>query len=186
MKKLLPASLAFALVISMTGCALGPTKPLSFNQLGQFTVYPLSHQTFRISYKALNDISFAQAQDIALVKAAQTAILNGYPYFVIINGPTNVEDKPQKQVVYPNAWGPNWGWGGGPWGPYGGDPFYGMPQTITTGPAQIAYNIEGFKTEAEAPRRAYNATLILQSIGSQYGVTATGQVLQPQQPTSSK
>lgn len=61
-----------------------------------------------------------------------------------------------------------------------------MPQTITTGPAEIAYNIECYKNESDAPAKAYNARLILQSIGAQYGVTPTGQILMPQaaSPTS--
>ncbi|ALH95790.1 hypothetical protein AOY20_09750 [Acinetobacter equi] len=183
--KLIPASIALALVMTMSGCALAPTQPLTFNQLGEFSAYPLSKESFRIAYKARDSISYSQAQNITLVKAAQTAVLNGYQYFTILNGPTTVNRKPQTEVVYPNA-----GWAPGPWGPMGGmgpgwsDPFYGMPQTVTTGPAEIAYNIECYKNEQDAPTKAYDARLILQSIGSQYGVTPTGQVLTPQAPVS--
>lgn len=184
--KLIPASIALALVMTMSGCALAPTQPLTFNQLGEFSAYPLSKESFRIAYKARDSISYSQAQNITLVKAAQTAVLNGYQYFVILNGPTTVNRKPQTEVVYPNAgWGPGpWGWGG--MGPGWSDPFYGMPQTITTGPAEIAYNIECYKNESDAPAKAYNASLILQSIGAQYGVTPTGQVLMPQPATPAK
>lgn len=192
MKKLIPTSIALALLLSMSGCALTPSKPLSFNQLGEFSAYPLSEQDFRISYKARDSISYSQAQNITLVKAAQTAVLNGFQYFTILNGPTTVHRKPQTEEVYPNegwgpgpgAWGPGGGWGPGGWGP--SDPFYGMPQTIRTGTSEIAYNIECYKTKANAPAKAYDAQLILQSIGAQYGVTPTGQVLPPQPAAPTK
>ncbi|OTG85346.1 hypothetical protein B9T31_12790 [Acinetobacter sp. ANC 4558] len=187
MKKLIPASIALALVMTMSGCAITPTQPLTFNQLGEFSAYPLSKESFRISYKARDSVSYSQAQNITLVKAAQTAVLNGYQYFTILNGPTTVNRKPQSEVVYPNA-----GWGAGPWGPWAGfgpgwsDPFYGVPQTIRTGSAEIAYNIECYQNEKDAPAKAYDARLILQSIGSQYGVTPTGQVLTPQPQVANK
>lgn len=178
MKKCVPASLLLALMFSISGCALSPSKPLSFDQLGQFSAYQLSNQSFRISYKARDGISYAQAQNIALVKAAQTTVLNGDQYFMILNGPTTVNQRPKTEVVYPNV---GWGMAPGPWGwgPGWGDPFYAMPQTINTSSAEIAYNIECYK-EGQAPEKAYDARLILKSIGAQYGVTATGQVLIPQ------
>ncbi|CAI3933173.1 unnamed protein product [Commensalibacter communis] len=185
---------ALAVVVAISGCA--SDTPLPFNQLGDFSAYPLNKQTFRISYTANDNISYAAAQNITLIKAAQTTIQNGYQYFIVMNSSSNVHKKPQREVTYagggygggywgggPGFWGPG-AWGPGAWGPpVWNDPFYGVPQVVTTGPAEIAYNIECFANEQTAPQNAYNATLILTTIGQKYGVSPTGQVIiqQPEQ-----
>ncbi len=62
------------------------------------------------------------------------------------------------------------------------DPFYDQPYTVTLDPAQVAYTIECFKAGQE-PKDAFDARLILQSLGAKYGVSPSGQVLQPQPAT---
>lgn len=190
--KFLPA---LAIAVTIAGCA--PSTPLSFNQLGDFNAYPLNKQTYRISYVANDNIGYTAAQNITLVKAAQTTIQSGYQYFIVMNSSSNVHRQPQKEVTYsgdygggywgggPGWWGPG-AWGPGAWGPpVWNDPFYGVPQVVTTGPAEIAYNIECFPNEQSAPKNAYNASLILQTIGQKYGVSPTGQVI-IQQPDQHK
>ena len=51
MKNLLLAAAAAA-SLTLAGCASAPSKPLTFDQLGQFGSTPLNAQTFRISFKA--------------------------------------------------------------------------------------------------------------------------------------
>ncbi|MDI2091796.1 CC0125/CC1285 family lipoprotein [Commensalibacter oyaizuii] len=170
-------SAAILLTLAVSGCS---TQPLTFNQLGDFTTYPLNTNTFRVSYIANDNITYTAAQNIVLVKAAQTTVLNGYQYFTIVGGPSAVHDKPQRTVTYPyGTWG-SYGWGGPGWwgpGPGWGDPFYGMPQVVTTGPAEIAYNIQCYHNAHDAPANAYNASMILETLGQRYGVLPTGQVL---------
>ena len=50
MKKIL---IACALVtgLSLVGCASTPSKPLTFDQLGQFSNTPLNTSTYRISFQ---------------------------------------------------------------------------------------------------------------------------------------
>lgn len=178
------------MAVAIVGCS--PSAPLSFNQLGEFSAYPLNKQTYRISYTANDNISYSAAQNITLIKAAQTTVQNGYHYFIVMNNSGSVHNKPQKEIAYTDGFGGGY-WGGapgswgpsGPWGPVGwNDPFYGVPQVVTTGPAEIAYNIVCFPNEQTAPKNAYNASLILQTIGQKYGVSPTGQVIiqQPNQP----
>lgn len=67
MKNLL---LATAVVASLTlaGCATTPSKPLTFDQLGQFSNTPLNAQTFRIGFKTSPNMSYGTAEEITLVK----------------------------------------------------------------------------------------------------------------------
>jgi hypothetical protein len=63
------------------------------------------------------------------------------------------------------------------------DPFYDMPQVVNIDPVQISYTIECYKDKKSSPNDAFDARLILQSLGPKYGVSPTGQVLQPQPDT---
>ena len=75
--------LALASSLLFTGCATTPSKPLSFEQLGQYSTTPLNVQTYRISFLAGHNMSFGTAEEITLVKAAQKIHTMG-PEFVII------------------------------------------------------------------------------------------------------
>lgn len=176
MKNLL---LATAVVASLTlaGCATTPSKPLTFDQLGQFSNTPLNAQTFRIGFKTSPNMSYGTAEEITLVKAAQTTVQKGFLFFKVFDDPSNRSQQPPRQaVVYPSP----------PPYPYGyyrrypgfwPDPFYDMPRVVTLDPVQVAYTIECFKTEKTAPKDAFDARLILQSLGPKYGLSPTGEVL---------
>ncbi|OTG64260.1 CC0125/CC1285 family lipoprotein [Acinetobacter silvestris] len=181
--------LAMVAVFTISGCATTLSKPRTFDQLGQFATYPLNAQTYRISFKGNSNMSFGTAEEITLVKAAQTTLLNGFQFFKVMNDPSNRTQLPPRQaVVYPT---PNFY-------PYGYNayrrpgafypPFYDMPQVVTIDPVQVAYTIACFKDKKSAPNDAFDARLILQSLGQKYGVSPTGQILQPQpaEVTSSK
>ncbi len=57
-----------------------------------------------------------------------------------------------------------------------------MPQVVTLDPTQVSYTIQCFKDQKSAPEDAFDASLILQSLGAKYGLSPTGQPLPP--PTS--
>lgn len=171
--------LTAAAVIGLSGCASTPTKPRTFDQLGQFSTTPLNQQTYRINFKALPNMSFGTAEEIALLKSAQTTVQHGFQFFKVIDDPSNRTQQPPRQaVVYPTPM----------YNPYGyyrrgpfawPDPFYDAPYSVTVESAQVAYTIHCYK-EKEAPSDAFDARLILQSLGQKYGLSTTGEVLQPQ------
>lgn len=167
----LPAVLLSVAVFS--GCATTPSKPLSFNQLGQFSHTPLNAHSYRISFQARPNLSFATAEEITLLKAAQTTVQQGYQFFRVMNDPSNrSQQAPRQTVVYtPPVYYP-YGARRGYWL----DPFYDTPRLVTVDPVQISYTIECFKAN-EAPREAFDARLILQSLGQKYGLTANGEVV---------
>ncbi|OTG85045.1 CC0125/CC1285 family lipoprotein [Acinetobacter sp. ANC 4648] len=179
--------LAMVAVLTISGCATTLSKPRTFDQLGQFSTYPLNAQTFRVSFKGNSNMSFGTAEEITLVKAAQTTLLNGFQFFKVMNDPSNRTQLPPRQaVVYPNQnfyYPYNYGRHGAFY-----PPFYDMPQVVTLDPVQVSYTIACFKDKKSAPNDAFDARLILQSLGQKYGVSPTGQVLQPQpaEVTSSK
>lgn len=176
MKNLLLAAAAAA-SLTLAGCASAPSKPLTFDQLGQFGSTPLNAQTFRISFKARPNMSYGTAEEITLVKAAQAAVQNGFQFFKVLDDPSNRTQQPPRQaVVYPAPAPYPYGY----YRRYPGywpDPFYDMPQVVTLDPAQVAYTIECFKNAKSAPQDAFDARLILQSLGPKYGLSSAGEIL---------
>lgn len=181
MKKYLYVAALTSLLI-LTGCATTPSKPKTFDQLGKFSTTPLNQHMYRVSFQAPLRMDWGTAEEIALVKSAQTAILNGFSFFKVLNDPSNrVTQTPRQAVVYsaPNYY---------PYGfyrrypGYWPDPFYGSPEVVDLDPIQVVYSIECY-TPHTAPQDAFDARLILQSLGAKYGLSPTGQVLPP--PTTS-
>lgn len=48
------------IALTFAGCATVPKQPKTFDQLGQFTAYPLNNKSFRISFQAGNNLSYVQ------------------------------------------------------------------------------------------------------------------------------
>lgn len=173
-------------VITLTGCTTTPSKPRTFDQLGQYTTVPLNDHSYRVSFQGNSNMSFGTAEEITLLKSAQITLLNGFTYFKVQNDPSNrSQQPPRKAVVYPTPSYYPYGWGGYR-RPYWNDPFYDMPQVVTLDPVQVAYTIDCFKDKKSAPDDAFDARLILQSLGGKYGLSPTGQVLQPEPATTPK
>lgn len=182
MKKII-LTVAVASLLGLSGCATTPQKPLTFDQLGQFSQIPLNSHTYRISFTARPNMSYGTAEEIALVQAAQTTVQNGFHFFKVLNDPSNqIQQPPRQAVVYPAPayYGPYYGYRRYPFWP---DPFYDMPQVVNVEPAQVAYTIECYKDQKTAPEDAFDALLILKSIGQKYGVGLNGQILQPEPPS---
>ena len=173
---------------SLSACSTMPSKPLSFDKLGQFEAYPLNTQSFRVSFKTDRSLSYGTAEEIALLKSAQTALKHDFAFFKVLDDPSNRTQKaPRQAVVYPAPmYNPY------PYGYYRGrhtpfyDPFfYNQPQVVQIDPTEVSYSIECFKNKASAPSDAFDAKLILQSLGPKYGLGPTGEVL-PVEPTAPK
>lgn len=174
--------LGLVVALGLSGCATTPSKPLTFDQLGRYNTTPLNATTYRISFQARPNMSFATAEEITLLKAAQTTVQNGFQFFRVLDDPSNRTQQPPRQAIvypapsfYPSAYYRRYP---GFWP----DPFYDRPYTVTLDPAQVAYTIECFRA-GQAPQDAFDARLILQSLGAKYGVSPSGTVLQPQSAT---
>lgn len=172
-------SLGLVAAIALSGCATTPKQPRTFDQLGSFASYPLNRSSYRISFQADSKTSYGTAEEITLLKAAQTTVLNGFRYFKVLDDPSNRTQKPPRQAViysspsyypyyysrrHPMFWP---------------DPFYDVPQVVTLDPVEVSYSIECYKDAKTAPQDAFDAYLILQSLGQKYGLSPSGQVLTP-------
>lgn len=167
--------LCLTATIALTGCVSTPSQPLSFNQLGNYQTTPLNAQSFRISFQARPNMSFAIAEEITLVQAARTTLNQGFQFFKVLDDPSNrSQQQPRQAVVYaaPMHFPYGYGYRRGYWL----DPFYDTPRVVDMEPVQIAYSIECFKA-GQAPQEAFDARLILQSLGAKYGLSPTGEVL---------
>ncbi|AMW80445.1 hypothetical protein AMD27_15475 [Acinetobacter sp. TGL-Y2] len=178
-------SLSLLAVLVLSGCATTPSKPRTFDQLGNFSSTPLNTQTYRIGFQGSSNMNFGTAEEITLLKAAQTSVLNDFSFFKVMDDPSNRNQQPPRQAVVYST--PMYGYGYG----YGYrrhpayyDPFYDMPQVVNIEPVQVSYTIQFFKDKKSAPNDAFDARLILQSLGQKYGLSPTGQVLVPQPETA--
>lgn len=176
MKKYL-ALLVITSAAALSGCATTSTKPVIFEQLGKYSTTPLNAQTYRLSFQARSNLSFSQAEEISLVNAAKTTLSQGFQMFKVLDDPSNrSQQAPRQAVVYNTPMYYPYGYGYGYRRGYWLDPFYDTPRVVDVEPVQIAYTIECYKTE-NAPKEAFDARLILQSLGAKYGLSATGEAL---------
>ncbi|MFT4020690.1 MAG: hypothetical protein QM666_04140, partial [Acinetobacter sp.] len=61
-------------------------------------------------------------------------------------------------------------------------PFYDRPEVVRLDPTEVSYTIQCFKDQQKMPTDAFDATLILKSIGGKYGVSPQGTILVPTPP----
>lgn len=170
MRRLIPI-LCVTLLIS--ACATTPKQPKSFDQIGQFSTYPLNAQSYRISFKAPDYMSYATAEEMTLVKSAQTTVQQGFQFFKVTSGINQSNTAPRQAVVYPTPiYSPYYRH------PFFYDPFFYSPQVVQIDPIQVVYHIEMYH-ENKQPRDAFDARLILQSLGQKYAVSVTGEILTP-------
>ncbi|ENU78791.1 hypothetical protein F976_00156 [Acinetobacter baumannii NIPH 1734] len=99
--KYLSLCLALGTAITLSACSTVPSKPKTFDQLGQFSAYPLNAQTFRISFQADPNMSYGAAEEITLVKSAQTTVQKGFRFFKVLNDPSNQSQKPASSCSLP-------------------------------------------------------------------------------------
>ena len=171
-------AVAIAAALGFTGCATTPSKPLTFEQLGRYSATPLNVQSYRISFQARSNMSYGTAEEITLVKAAQTTLKNGYQYFKVLDDPSNRAQKPPRQaVIYPDPMPYPYGYYRRHPGFWPGPFYYDAPQVVTLDPTQVSYSITCYKDRAKAPQDAFDARLILQSLGAKYGLDTQGNPL---------
>lgn len=163
-----------------SGCATTPHAPRTFNQLGQFSTYPLNQNTFRVSFKASPNMNYGTAEEITLLKAAQVTVQKGFRYFTVLQDPSNQLQKPPRQAVIYSA--PDFYPPGfyrrfpGFWS----DPFYDSPRVVNLDPIEVSYSISCTQTQSGDNKNAFDARLILGSLGQKYGLSPNGEVLVPQ------
>lgn len=176
MSRLFGLSCILAASLTFAGCASTPKQPLTFDQLGQFSAYPLNKQSYRVSFQARPNLNYATAEEITLVKAAQTTLNQGFSHFKVLNDPSNrAQQAPRQAVVYSSPIDYPYGfYSRRPY--YGHDPFFDQPRIVNLDPIQVSYSIECYKDQ-NTPHDAFDARLILQSLGQKYGLSPTGHVL---------
>lgn len=181
MSSKLSAGILLGSALLLSACATTPKQPLTFDQIGQFSAYPLNAQNYRISYKAPRNMSHGTAEEITLVKAAQTTVKQGFQFFKVLNTPTSVNQTPREAIVYPYPNSYPYYYGFNRYSSYSmwNDPFFNRPYIVQVDSSHIAYDIEMY-SEGKQSNDAFDARLILKNVGAKYGVTETGEILQPQ------
>lgn len=174
--------LKFAILISsvlwMTACSTLPKTPVPFHQLGKFTTYPLNTHYYQINFEAPARMSQGAAEEITFLKSAQMTVKLGFQYFKVIPDPTHQPHSPRQTIVYRPVYYPY-----GYHSPLWYDPIFDSPQVVVVDPVYVSYRIELFKQD-EQPKDAFDARLILQNLGQKYGVSVTGESIDP--PVSKK
>lgn len=173
-------TLLIGCTLGFIGCTTTPPQPKSFDQLGQYQTIPLNASSYRISFKTDGKLSYGHAEEIALVKAAQVTLKQGFDAFKVIDDPSNrINSQNNRQtIVYPSRIYAPYDFYGPYRRPYWHDPFYDMPYVVNVEPIEVAYTVQMFK-QSLAPADAFEARPILETLGQKYGVTHDGTVIPP-------
>lgn len=183
--KLLTVATLSALTVA---CVSVPATPKSFNQLGQFQHIALNANTYRIQFKTNGQLSYGHAEEIALVKSAQFTLEQGYAFFKVLDDPSNRlnQQAPRQTVVYPSRsmfdgyyYHPRYRNHPLFWH----DPIFDTPYVVELEPNEVSYTIQ-LLTPEQATGDAFEAKLILQSLGEKYQLNPDGspKIIQPSQP----
>lgn len=78
--KYLSLCLALGTAITLSACSTIPSKPKTFDQLGQFSAYPLNAQTFRISFQADSNMSYGAAEEITFSEISTDYSTKGFRF----------------------------------------------------------------------------------------------------------
>lgn len=171
-------AMIIAALIGLGGCASVATQPKTFDQLGRFSTTPLNQQSFRVGFEAPYRMDWGTAEEITLLKAAQITVKKGFSFFKVLNDPSNrSQQAPRQALVYSAPHYYPYGYARRYPG-YWPDPFYNSADVVNIDPIQVAYTIECYQ-EKEAPKDAFDARLILKSLGQKYGLSPTGDVIMP-------
>lgn len=168
-----PIFLILSLCIStwLVGCQSVNSQPRSFSQLGEFSSYALNNNIYRVSFQTQRNLSHASAEEITLLHAAQTSLQHGFNYFKVLDDPSNrSQQMPQRAIVTERPLYLPYGMYGsrGMWS----SPIYAQTQIIDLEPIHLSYSIECFQQQG-ANDSAFDARLILQSLGAKYGLAPT-------------
>jgi hypothetical protein len=147
--------------VVLAGCATGYHRA---GISGGYSEAQLSEDTFQVSFTGNGYTSGGRAADFALLRCAEIAIENGYPYFVIVNGAngesrstyvTPTDTTGSATVVGNSVYGTTTTTGG---------------QTVVIVKPSTRNTIVGLK--AKPSDFAYESAYVIRSFRQQYGLTA--------------
>ena len=143
-----------ALGVALAACTSGPTRyipALDGNDMG-YREQRLEQERYRISFRANPDLKAAEVEDMALRRAAELAIQNGYQWFQVVTRMTDVVGGSQ------TAGGPTIGIGGSS-GSYGSSVGLGLGFNLGGDTRQYEATLEVLMGRGQKPAdpAAYDA-----------------------------
>lgn len=155
MKRLL-GTLAF---LALAACTSGPTRyipALDGDDMG-YREQRLEQDRFRVSFRANPDLKAPQVEDMALRRAAELTVQNGYDWFHVVTRGTDVASGSYQQG------GPTVGLGGST-GSYGSGIGIGLGFNFGGDSRQYQSTLEILMGRGEKPSdpNAYNARSVLE------------------------
>ena len=147
-----------ALGVALAACTSGPTRyipALDGNDMG-YREQRLEQERYRISFRANPDLMAAEVEDMALRRAAELAIQNGYQWFQVVTRMTDVVGGSQ------TAGGPTIGIGGSS-GSYGSSVGLGLGFNLGGDTRQYEATLEVLMGRGQKPAdpAAYDAYSVL-------------------------
>lgn len=147
-----------ALGLALAACSSGPTRyipALDGDDMG-YREQRIEEQRFRVSFRANPDLKAAEAEDMALRRAAELTIQNGYQWFQVVSRMTDVAGGSR------SSGGPTIGLGGSS-GSYGSSVGLGLGFNLGGDSRQFESTIEVLMGKGPKPAdpNAYDAYSVL-------------------------
>jgi hypothetical protein len=144
--------------VALAACTSGPTRyipAMDGNDMG-YREQRLEQERYRISFRANPDLKAAEVEDMALRRAAELAIQNGYQWFQVVSRMTDVVGGSQ------TAGGPTIGIGGSS-GSYGSSVGLGLGFNLGGDTRQYESTLEVLMGRGQKPSdpAAYDAYSVL-------------------------
>lgn len=137
----------------------------------------LQDDVFKVSFKGNAYCGKGRTENFAMLRCAEVALNNGYNYFVIVEGGTDLQTgsytTPVTAQTYGTATGTGYSYGNytNYSGTYSGATHYSGGQTYTFRKPTASYTIKCFKEKPEnIPAMVYDARQIEKNISEQYRI----------------
>ncbi|UZD54953.1 CC0125/CC1285 family lipoprotein [Caldimonas aquatica] len=157
-----PISSALA-AIFLTACATA-YRPYTFLGGGGWKEVQIADNAFKVTFEANGHMSKTQAADLALLRAAELALANGYSHFIIGSAPddsrTGAYTTPSTTNINLTTYGNS---------TRGTAQTYGGQTYVFSFPAP-SITVVLFKEKPPLSTTVYDAALVAKSIKVQYGI----------------
>lgn len=168
-------------VFQLAACAtLGPTGYQQVGFTGGYSDTKIQEGIYRIEFKGNKRTSEERASNLALLRASEVALENGYNYFILLDGATksnvSIRSDPNSQSHMSGNVSPGGSFSASTYSTGGGTYSVSKPQSTLV--------IQCYKKKPNTNTTVFNATEVKTNISSKYSTYEKQNIIQKMLPVS--